>query len=87
MIMMVKDKDRKLEVLLVIEEYIQKRGYSPTVREIGKLVGFKSTSTVQRHLVEMEIMGVIERQRSSPRALAITKKGREIIGAYEVIGT
>ncbi|MCC5911659.1 MAG: hypothetical protein JJT76_14635 [Clostridiaceae bacterium] len=89
MIMMIKDRDRdrKLEVLLAIEGYIRKRGYSPTVREIGKLVGLRSTSTVQRHLVEMEIIGVIERQRSFPRTLAITKKGREIIEAYEVIGT
>lgn len=83
--MITEDRDRKLEVLLAIEGYIKKRGYSPTVREIGKLAGFKSTLTVQRHLVEMEIMGVIERQRSSSRALAITKKGREIIEAYEVI--
>ncbi|MCC5910914.1 MAG: hypothetical protein JJT76_10810 [Clostridiaceae bacterium] len=61
--MRIKDRDRKLEVLLAIEGYIKKGGYSLTVREIEKLLGLRSTSTTQGHLVEMEIMGVIEKCR------------------------
>ena len=33
-----------------ITEYIEKHGYSPTVREIGEMTGLKSTSSVQHHL-------------------------------------
>ncbi|SDL23344.1 LexA family protein [Natronincola ferrireducens] len=78
-------KDKKMEILVSIKNYIEKRGYSPTVREIGKLVGLRSTSTVQGYLIEMEIWGIIERQRTLPRALRITEKGKEIIKAYEVV--
>ncbi|ABR47089.1 transcriptional repressor, LexA family [Alkaliphilus metalliredigens QYMF] len=78
-------KDRKLAVLLAIDEFNHKRGYSPTVREIAKLVGVKSSSTVQKYLMDMEVWGMIERQRTLPRALVITDKGKEIIKAYEIV--
>ncbi|SET45864.1 LexA DNA binding domain-containing protein [Natronincola peptidivorans] len=83
---MEKPKDKKMEILLSIRDYIEKRGYSPTVREIGKLVGYKSTSTVQGYLIEMEVWGMIERQRASPRVLKITEKGRRMMKAHDGIG-
>ena len=35
-----------------ISEYVRDMGYSPTVREIGKAVGLKSSSSVYSHLTQ-----------------------------------
>ena len=37
---------KKKEILDYIESYINEKGYSPTIREIGKAVGLQSTSAV-----------------------------------------
>lgn len=56
-----------------IVQYIQEHGYAPTVREIGKGVGLKSTSTVHGHLTRMFKMGMLETDTecSSPRAIRV----------------
>lgn len=47
-------------IKMVIIEYIQKHGYPPTVREIAKMTGYKSASSVQGHLVRMFELGILE---------------------------
>ena len=46
-------------VLESIISHIKKYGYPPTVREIGKMVSLKSTSSVYRHLRKLEEQGFI----------------------------
>lgn len=46
-------------VLNSIVLHIKKYGYPPTVREIGKMVSLKSTSSVYRHLRKLEEQGFI----------------------------
>ena len=57
-----------------ISEYVRDMGYSPTVREIGKAVGLKSSSSVYSHLTQLEIEGRIETKSNSPRTIRIIKK-------------
>ena len=47
-------KDREKEILEFIEEVINKRVYSPTVREICKGTGLKSTATVHGYLTSLK---------------------------------
>ena len=56
-----------------IIEYICKHGYAPTVREIGQMVGLKSTSSVHAHLIRMFDAGMLETDDrfGSPRAIRI----------------
>lgn len=56
-----------------IIKYIGEHGYPPTVREIGDMVGLKSTSSVQSHLKRMIEMGTLETDAgfSSPRAIRV----------------
>lgn len=56
-----------------IVQYIKEHGYSPTVQEIGDMVGLKSKSSVHSHLKVMMDEGVIETDAgfSSPRAIRI----------------
>jgi repressor LexA len=68
---------RQQSILAVIRESIERRGYPPTVREIGAAIGLGSPSSVAHHLKAMEKQGLIRRHAHGPRAV-------DIRGAYEV---
>lgn len=56
-----------------IVEYIKQHGYSSSIREIAKDMGYKSTSSVQGHLQKMLKHGVVETDTGigSPRAIRV----------------
>jgi repressor LexA len=60
---------RRREILEYIRQTIADRGYPPTVREIGKGVGLKSTSTVHFHLKALEDGQFLEREKLLTRAM------------------
>ncbi|WP_432824499.1 transcriptional repressor LexA [Dactylosporangium sp. CA-092794] len=62
---------RQQSILTVIRESIERRGYPPTVREIGAAVGLGSPSSVAHHLKAMERQGLLRRDRHGPRAVDI----------------
>ena len=62
---------RQRQILDVIEQNMQDRGYPPSVREIGEAVGLTSPSTVHSHLASLERMGYLRRDPSKPRALEV----------------
>lgn len=64
---------RQEEILKYIQESIYKRGYPPSVREIGEAIGLKSSSTVHSHLVKLEKLGYIRRDPTKPRAIELIK--------------
>lgn len=61
------------KILQAIIEYIEQHNYPPTVREIGKMVGLKSTSSVYAHLQRLLRSGKIETDAGLgvPRAIRI----------------
>ncbi|MDO1605526.1 transcriptional repressor LexA [Lactobacillus sp. YT155] len=73
-------KSKQLEILQCINDYVNKRGYPPTVREICDTVDLSSTSTVHGHLSRLEKKGFIFRDPAKPRAIEITSSGLEAIG-------
>jgi SOS-response transcriptional repressor LexA len=52
-----------------IREFIGKKGYPPSVREIGEGTGLASSSTVHAHMKQLENKGYIKCNPSEPRAL------------------
>lgn len=62
---------RQQEILDFIRGEIHRRGYPPSVREIGEAVGLSSSSTVHSHLAALETKGLIRRDPSKPRALEV----------------
>ena len=52
---------RQQEIFYFIKESLMNNGYPPSVREIGKAVGLKSTSTVHGYLNKLEELGLIKR--------------------------
>ncbi len=63
--------DRQRRVLEMIEEWIDRRGYPPTVREIGDAVGLNSTSSVAYQLRTLERKGYLRRSGNRPRTVGV----------------
>ncbi len=63
--------DKSEEVLLRIQDFIEKNGYAPTVRDIMKNMGFNSTATVQYYFNKLEKMGKISKKNNINRSLSL----------------
>lgn len=64
---------RQEEVYKAIKSYIEENKISPTVREICKITGHKSTSTVHDILDRLQDKGYINKRKDSPRSISIIK--------------
>jgi repressor LexA len=62
---------RQQRILDCIAEHVASRGFPPSVREIGAIVGLGSPSTVHAHLEQLERMGYIRRDPTKPRAIEV----------------
>ena len=69
--------DRQRQILEFIKAEMRRKGYPPTVRDIGEAVGLSSSSTVHSHLAALEAKGLIRRDPSKPRALEVLGHDRE----------
>lgn len=80
-----KVSERQKLILEFIKEKIKTCGYPPSVREIGQAVGLKSSSTVHAYLVELEKLGYLRRDPSTPRAIIpVTPEEKEVSTAVEL---
>jgi repressor LexA len=66
---------RKRRVLEVIHDSIERRGYPPSVREIGEAVGLSSASSVAHQLSVLQKKGWLRRDPNRPRALDVRLPG------------
>lgn len=62
---------RQQQILDYIRGEIHRKGFPPSVREIGEAVNLSSSSTVHSHLAALEKKGFIRRDPSKPRALEV----------------
>jgi repressor LexA len=62
---------RQRRVLEVIRNSVDRRGYPPSLREIGEWVGLTSPSSVAHQLTALERKGYIRRDPNRPRAMEI----------------
>ncbi|KAF0207609.1 MAG: transcriptional repressor LexA [Actinomycetota bacterium] len=62
---------RQSQILDFIRAEVHRRGFPPSVREIGEAVGLSSSSTVHSHLAALEAKGFVRRDPSKPRALEV----------------
>ncbi|MBB1254923.1 transcriptional repressor LexA [Streptomyces alkaliterrae] len=63
--------DRQRRVIEVIRDSVQRRGYPPSMREIGQAVGLSSTSSVAHQLMALERKGFLRRDPHRPRAYEV----------------
>jgi repressor LexA len=62
---------RQRKVLEVIRDAVERRGYPPSMREIGEAVGLTSPSSVAHQLATLERKGFIRRDPNRPRAIEV----------------
>ncbi len=62
---------RQRQILVMIRESIDERGYPPSVREIGEAVGLTSSSSVSHQLKSLEKLGYLRRDPNRPRAMVV----------------
>ena len=62
---------RQTAVYEGIVHYQRIHGFAPSIRELCKISGLASTSSVYAHLKSLEEMGYIKRKEDSPRAIVI----------------
>ena len=63
--------EKQQAVLEVIQSSVARRGYPPSMREIGDAVGLASLSSVTHQLKQLELAGYIRRDPKRPRALEV----------------
>ncbi len=62
---------RQRLILQMIKDTIDSRGYPPSIREIGEVVGLASPSSVSHQLRTLEAKGYLMRDPKRPRALSV----------------
>lgn len=63
--------ERQQQVLDIIRRHLAKSGQSPTVREIAKELGVRSTCTAHKHLAALEKKGLITKSTYGYRSIEL----------------
>lgn len=80
-----KEKLTKKQMVLLesIESFIQRKGYSPTTRELANELGYKSNSTVHALLDKLEEKGYINKEDGGPRTTIRLIKEDTVLSSQE----
>lgn len=70
---------RQQQILDYITASIQDRGYPPTIREIGREMGIRSTNGVNDHLKALERKGFLRRDDLKSRAMRPVNMDNEMV--------
>jgi repressor LexA len=62
---------RQKEILDFLGRHIERKGYAPTIEEIGEHFGLSSLATVHKHLTNLQAKGLIKREWNRSRALEL----------------
>ena len=76
---------RQREIYEHIRDHICKRGYAPSIAEIGKQFNLSSPATVHKHLSHLEEKGLIRKQQNLSRAIEVVPEPGDAM-SYPVLG-
>ncbi|MGJ7908332.1 transcriptional repressor LexA [Actinopolyspora sp. H202] len=62
---------RQRRILAAIRDWVVEHGYSPSTREIGDAVGLRSSSSVSKHLANLEWKGFLRRGTTVSRPIDV----------------
>ena len=62
---------KQKQMLDFIDGFIKGNGYSPTYREIMRALGYKSVSTVAKHIDNLVILGKLEKRDGEVRSISL----------------
>lgn len=69
------------EVLQLIEEYILKHGFAPSMRELCTMRGVTSTNGISEHLRTLVKRGFIRRTGFLARSIVVVQSGWPVVAA------
>ncbi len=64
---------RQREILDYLKEFIEERGYAPSLEEIGSRFGLSSLATVHKHLMNLQEKGFIRRAWNRSRSVELVQ--------------
>lgn len=73
------------ETYLFIKNYLNEKGYPPTIREICKGIDIKSTSTISYYLRKLEENNRIVKGSYKNRALQLTEQSEKVVNNEQQI--
>ena len=66
-------EEKLIKVMDYIKKFTEENGYTPSVREIGKECGIKSTATVHSYIAKLQTKGYLNKTDNKKRAVTIGK--------------
>jgi repressor LexA len=69
---------RQKEILDYVGRHLERKGYAPTIEEIGEHFGLSSLATVHKHLANLQDKGFIKRAANRSRALELVPSGMAV---------
>ncbi len=78
------DEEKLVRVMDYIRKFSEENGYTPSVREIGKECGIKSTATVHSYIERLQDRGFLSKTDNKKRSVSI---GRSATVNIPLIGT
>ncbi len=66
-------EDKLIKVMDYIRKFSEENGYTPSVREIGKECGIKSTATVYSYLQKLQDRGYLNKANNKKRSVTLAK--------------
>jgi repressor LexA len=70
--------ERHRNIMTFLKNFQDQRGYSPSIREIGRYIGVESTSLVDYYLEQLCQEGYIERDKRVSRSIRILQTMRDM---------
>lgn len=64
---------RQRQILDFLQQYIDKYGYAPTLKQIAEALGVSSLATVHEHLQALEKKGLIKKRDGATRGIELTE--------------
>ena len=81
------DIPTRQRILNFIRQFLDDRGYAPTVRDIAKGCKISTPSVVQHHLNKLEKAGHIHRDPTVFRSIQLTDRKLEAVSLVPLLGT
>ena len=67
------NEEKLIKVMDYIRKFSEENGYTPSVREIGKECGIKSTATVHSYIEKLQTKGYLSKADNKKRSVTIGK--------------
>src|ERR687893_247463 len=77
---------KRIEILRYLARRVTRGEGSPSVREVGRAVGYRSSQPAHKHLRRLEEHGYVEVEGDRTRGIKLTEKGWEAAGRTPLLG-